>query len=71
MTAALHQALSDKNLLLDEHLVDSGYVDVKLLVTAHTTFGIDLIGPARRDKSWRAKTEGAFYFTAFRVDWEG
>lgn len=71
MTAALHQALSDKNLLPDEHLVDSGYVDAELLATSHTTFGIDLIGPARRDKSWQAKTEGAFDFTAFRVNWEG
>ena len=71
MTATLHQALSDKNLLPDEHLVDSGYVDAELLATSHTTFGIDLIGPARRDKSWQAKTEGAFDLTAFQVDWEG
>lgn len=71
MTAVLHQALSDKNLLPDEHLVDSGYVDAELLATSHATFGIDLIGPARRDKSWQAKTEGAFDFTAFRVDWDG
>lgn len=65
-------ALNSEQLqFLTASIVDSGYVDAELLATSHATFGIDLIGPARRDKSWQAKTEGAFDFTAFRVDWDG
>lgn len=70
MTQALHQALADKQLTPGVHIVDSGYVDADLLTTTFEAYGLDLIGPARRDKSWQAQTEGAFDFTAFEVHWD-
>ncbi len=68
-TQAIHQTLMDKDLAPDEHFVDSAYVDAHLLVEAQTQ-GITIVGPARPDVSWQTRTEEAFDFTRFSVDWQ-
>ena len=47
----IHQALSEKDLLPKEHLMDQGYVTARLLVKSQTDYGIELIGPVRSDPS--------------------
>ncbi len=70
MVTPVHEALADKDLLPAQHLVDTGYTDAGLLIEAEHRFGIDLIGPVRRDVRWRAKAGGRFAIAAFRIDWQ-
>ena len=68
-TDLIQQSLVAKGLPPREHLVDSGYVDAELLCKSQDK-GITLIGPPRKDKSWQAKTEGAYDHSHFQIDWE-
>jgi transposase len=53
VTAALHRALADKDLLPDEHLLDQGgYSDSHDLIQAHEVYGIEMIMPRRTDHAW-------------------
>jgi len=45
MGPIIHQDLADRDLLPGTHLLDSGYVDADLLVTAQTQHQIDVVGP--------------------------
>jgi len=45
MGPAIQQDLADRDVLPGIHLLDSGYVDADLLVTAQTQHQIDVIGP--------------------------
>ena len=47
-TAKVHDALADKDLLPDTHIVDKGYIDADLLTTSPTEHGIRLVGPVRK-----------------------
>ena len=69
-TAAIHQALVDKGLPPNQHLVDSAYVDADLLVSSSQDHGISLVGPTRKDPSWQARVEGTYDRYQFEVDWE-
>lgn len=69
VTEKIHDDLTSKDLLPDEHFVDGGYLEADLLLSSHKK-GIDLIGPMPADKSWQAKTEGAFDHSQFQIDWE-
>jgi transposase len=69
-TNEIHAALSEKGLAPAEHLVDAGYVGSEPLVEGKAKHGVDLIGPAPRDPSWQARTEGGLDISRFAVDWE-
>jgi transposase len=45
MGPTVHRDLAQRELLPGTHLLDSGYVDADLLVTAQTQHQIDVIGP--------------------------
>jgi transposase len=69
-TAPIQQALVDKALPPEQHLVDSAYVDADLLVSSKQEQGIIMVGPTRKDPSWQPKVEGAYDGYQFEVDWE-
>jgi transposase len=69
-TNEIHAALSEKGLKPAEHVVDAGYVGSEPLVEGKAKHGVELIGPAPRDPSWQARTEGGFDISRFAVDWE-
>jgi transposase len=69
-TEAIHQALADKALPPEQHLVDAAYVDAEVLISSRERFGISLVGPGRLDISWQARTEGAYHRYRFAIDWE-
>ena len=71
VTPRIHQALAQKDLLPQEHLLDAGYVDAKLLVDSRVQYGVELIGPALPDSSWQAKAGQGFDLACFVIDWEG
>ncbi len=56
-TETIHQALVDKDLPPNQHLVDSAYIDAELLISSREDFDITLVGPGRLDNSWQAKVE--------------
>ena len=70
MTAPIHQALQEKDLLPSEHLVDAGYVDTENLVSSDSEYGVDLCGPPQPDPSWQSKDESAFDIACFAIDWQ-
>jgi transposase len=62
-------SLAERNLLPQEHLVDSGYRSAEHIVASHGEHGVQLIGPVLPDPSWQTKTAGAFGVAAFTIDW--
>jgi transposase len=70
MTEPIQQALNDKQVAPDEHIVDAGYVDATLLVQSPRDFHLALIGPVPTDNSWQAKAEHAYDLSQFHIDWE-
>jgi transposase len=70
MTAVIHQALADKALLPEEHLVDTAYVDAGLIISSQQTYDLDLVGPVPPNSSWQARDKQAYDLTCFAIDWE-
>lgn len=68
-TALIHEGLAQQDLLPEEHLVDSGYVDGELLHESQARYGVQLLGPALADNSWQAKADKGFDAAHFQVDW--
>ena len=64
-TATIQEDLAQHQLLPDEHLVDSGYVDAQLLVSSQQDSGIRLVGPVLADNSWQAKAGKGFDVGSF------
>jgi transposase len=70
MTQSIHQALSDKGLTPNEHLVDTGYIDAPLLIESQQQYNIKLLGPVLPDSSWQAQVPDGFDSTHFEIDWQ-
>ncbi len=66
----IHAALEAKALLPEEHVVDSGYLDAEVLVSAEQRQKITLIGPVAADTSWQARDEQGFDKSQFSIDWQ-
>ena len=66
----IYQALSEKSLTPEEHLMDLGYVTAELLVSSQENYGVELIGPVRSDPSWQTKYHPKFASSNFQIDWE-
>lgn len=65
----LHAKLAQKELLPDQHIIDSGYMDGELLVASQREYGVELLGPVRPDNSWQAREESGFEVAQFTIDW--
>ena len=70
VTEKIHCELNDRELCPSEHLFDTGYGSVDLLLSSRGEYGIELICPMRPDNSWQSRTEGAFDISRFTIDWE-
>jgi transposase len=70
VTATIHHALSEKELLPAEHFVDTAYVSVDNLLQARQAYSIDLFGPVPGGSSWQAKAGKGFDVSCFAVDWD-
>jgi transposase len=58
------------NLAPKEHIVDTAYINLDLLVSSKKDYNIDLIGPPKEGPSWRSKVEGAYTLDMFKIDWD-
>jgi transposase len=70
MTPEIHEALKDKDLLPERHIVDTGYLDAELLVTSQQDYDVDLLGPTRQDRRWQSRAAEGFGMADFVVDFE-
>lgn len=70
VTDTIHEALDNKDLLPDEHLVDAGYTSADQLLTSQRDYHVDLFGPVSGGGSWQSKAGKGFDVHCFAVDWE-
>jgi hypothetical protein len=70
MGPAIQQDLADRDLLPGTHVLDSGYVDAELLVTAQRPHQIDVIGPPFGSYSRQQRAGEGYDLQAFVIDWE-
>jgi transposase len=70
MGPAIQQDLADRDVLPGIHLLDSGYVDAELLVTAQSQHQIDVIGPPFGSYSRQRREVAGYDLQAFVIDWE-
>jgi len=66
----IQQDLAERDLLPGTHLLDSGYVDADLLVTAQTQHQIDVVGPPFGSYSRQRLAGQGYDLQAFVIDWE-
>jgi hypothetical protein len=59
-TTTSHERLTQKDLLPEQHIVESGYVDAQWLHSSQQDFGIDLVGPTHPDVNWQAQQKTGF-----------
>jgi transposase len=69
-TEPIHESLKKKDLLPSTHIVDTGYLDARVLVKSQKDFGVNLLGPTRPDYKWQAKAKQGFAAEHFQVDWQ-
>src|SRR3954471_14814979 len=69
-TAEIHERLAAKELLPDEHFVDSAYVDAALLVDIRRDHDVSLEGPVRSVSSWQSRAGQGYDLSRFSIDWE-
>jgi len=70
MTATIQEDLAKRDLLPEDQIVDTGYVDAELLVGSQQKHGIRLVGPVLADNSWQAKEGRGFDVAHFQIDWQ-
>lgn len=70
MGAPIHESLKKKELLPDQHLVDSGYVEAKWIVQSAKEEKVSIIGPPRPNNQWQSLTKTGFALSDFSIDWE-
>src|SRR5215471_5290071 len=68
-TEPIQQALMDKGVPPQEHLVDAAYISSALLVSSREEQDIILRGPTRPSQGWQTQVEGAYTLEQFEVDW--
>jgi transposase len=67
---SIHEALEKRDLLPSTQLVDTGYVEAKLLVKISREYSVDLYGPTRGDYHWQSQAGRGFDAESFRIDWD-
>ncbi len=68
MGPTIQQDLAQRDLLPGTHLVDTGYVDADLLVSAQSQHHIDVVGPPLASYSHASRT--GYGLETFVLDWE-
>lgn len=65
----IHQDLAQRDLLPGTHLLDGGYVDAELLVTAKTQHQIEVVGPTFGSYSRQRRAGQGYDLRAFVIEW--
>jgi transposase len=67
---SIHQALAEKELLPEQHLVDQGYTSAQLLSNSQRDYDIDLFGPVPLNVGWQSKAGLGFDLSHFQINWK-
>ena len=67
---SIHQALAEKEILPQQHLVDLGYTSAQLIASSQRDYQIDLFAPVALNAKWQAKDGAGFDMSHFRVNWK-
>jgi transposase len=70
MGARIQDDLAMRDLLPGVHLLDGGYVDAELLVTAQSTHQIEVLGPPFGSYSQQRRARDGYDLGTFLIDWE-
>jgi transposase len=70
MGPPIQQELAGRDLLPGHHLLDAGYVDAELLVTAQSRHQIEVVGPLSANSGWQSRAATGYGLEAFELDWE-
>jgi transposase len=70
MGPLIQDDLATRDLVPSMHLLDGGYVDADLLVTAQTLHQIDVVGPPFGSYSHQRRAGEGYDLSAFVLDWE-
>jgi transposase len=70
VTDTIHRHLAARDLLPQEHLLDTGSVSADLLVTSQQRHQVDMVGPVLGDHSWQAQQPDGLDVSCFALDWE-
>ncbi len=70
MTDTIHVHLAARDLLPQEHLLDTGYMAADVLVTGQQQHQVDLVGPVLGDNSWQARQPDGLDVSCFAIDWD-
>ncbi len=70
MIEVVHESLEERDLLPDEHLVDKGYTDSRVLIDSQHEYGVTIVGHGADDPSWQARAGAGFDKGSFDIDWE-
>ena len=70
VTPTIHQSLFQKQLLPQEHLLDTGYIDAENIVTSAQEHQVELVGRVLGDNSWQNQSKEAFDLSCFEIDWQ-
>jgi transposase len=66
----IQETLAQQQLLPEQQIVDTGYVNTDGLVSSKENYGIILLGPALPDNSWQAQAGKGFDVAHFHFDWQ-
>ena len=69
-TPIIHQALEEKDLLPEKHLVDSHYAVAKCIVAARKDYQVNLIGTTLGNTSQQSRKKEGFSTDDFEIDWQ-
>ena len=69
-TDDIHESLAERELLPQDHLVDTGYIDAELLSDSTEQYQVRLLGPPRLKPNWQSKVEGGINLYDFHIDWD-
>ncbi|MBB4943801.1 hypothetical protein FHR32_008202 [Streptosporangium album] len=70
LTAPVYAALERRGPRPGEHAVDAGYTSAALIVSAHSAYGIDLLGPVGIDTTEPGQAQAGLTQGDFAIDWD-
>lgn len=70
MLTPVHTGLAERDLLPGEHLVDTGYVTAREIVTSREEYQIELVGPVMPDTTRQATANEGYAASDFQIDWD-
>ena len=70
MTPVIEEHKPKKELLPQQHFVDSSYGHASNVVTSSEKYKLELVAPPNQNQSWQSHTEGAFPLSSFTINWD-